>query len=174
MALPHVATKGVCIVRPDSADHANYRFLTMPGAQLHASLAEVHVGRAELRLFGNRAGILSLANILLWLVANSWRREFLSLAELSCVQLAGSLSVFIRLGDGAATGRHGSVVRLDRGELLEWSISEDDLRQVALLVHDLACDPAHEYDRLLMEDSSEFDVHLRMTDATAWLNAGVV
>ena len=32
---------------------------------------------------GNRAGLLSLANVLLWLVSHAWRREFLSLAELA-------------------------------------------------------------------------------------------
>ena len=156
-----------------SADEANYRFLTVPGARLQASLSVGDAVRQELCLFGDRAGLLSLANVLLWFVANAWRREFLSFAELGFVDQLGPLSVRIRLSDEAATGRHGRVVREDRGESLEWSISEDDLRRAALGVHHLACDPGHEYDRLLMEDGSEFEIHLRMTDATTWLAAGI-
>jgi hypothetical protein len=160
-------------MRPNSADEANYRFLTVPGARLQCSLSAGDAARPELCFFGNRAGLLSLANLLLWLVANAWRREFLSFAELGFVEPLGPLSVRIRMSDEAAPGRHGRVVREDRGESLEWSITEDDLRQVALCVHHLACDPGHEYDRLSMDNGGEFEIHLRMTDAATWLAAGI-
>jgi hypothetical protein len=154
-------------------DEVDYHFLTAPGAALQVSIAGNDGGKPELRLFGNRAGVLTLANILLWLVANAQRREFLSLGQLGFVELAGLLSVCLRLIDEEPTRRDGRVVRLDRAELLEWSVSEDDLRRVALGVHRLACNPGHEYDRLLMGNDAEFEVQIRMTDAEAWLATGI-
>jgi hypothetical protein len=127
-------------------------------------------GSQELQVFGNRAGLISLANVLLWLVANAWRREFLSLAELPFVLLAAPLAVCVRLTNEGETSRHGLLTRADRREQFEWAISEEDLRRVALLVHDLASNPAHEYDRLLVADGSAAGVQIRMTDAAAWLN----
>src|SRR5207253_1946650 len=113
--------------------------------------------------------LLSLANVLLWFVANAWRREFLSLSELLFLHLAGGLSICIRLTDEAMTGKDGIVKRMDRHELLEWSIGEDDLRRAALSIHHVVSFYGQEYDRLLMGEESEFDVHVRMTDAAQWL-----
>ena len=78
----------------DDADE--YRFLTTTGARVECRLEFVDDAH-ELQLFGNRAGLLSLANILLWFVANAWRRELLSLGEQGFVQLTPPLSVGIRL-----------------------------------------------------------------------------
>jgi hypothetical protein len=140
-----------------------------PGAVVKARLAADEQGQSELQVFGNRAGLLSLANVLLWLVANAWRREFLALAELPFVQVEAPLAVCLRLTDAAATGRDGVLSRTDRGEQFEWSIPEDDLQRIALLVHRLASNPGHEYDRLLVAEGSAAGVHVRMTDAAAWL-----
>src|SRR5262249_52386483 len=131
---------------PPPSDDAEYRFLTMPGASLHVRLETCPPEPAELQLFGNRAGLLSLANVLLWLVTNSWRRELLSLAELPFVRVEPPLAVCLRLTAEEAMGRDGLVTRSDRGEQLEWEFTEDDLKRVALQIHDLACCPAHEYD----------------------------
>lgn len=144
-------------------DPTEYCLFTTPGAMLTARVVRTSYN-PELQLFGNRRGILSLANIFLWLVANAWRREFLSLAELGFVQLEDLLSVTLRLTD-APEASHGTILRLDNQQLLEWSISESGLQQVALWLHDLASKPEHEYDRLLMSDASEYAVHVRMTDA---------
>jgi hypothetical protein len=153
-----------------SPDEADYRFLTAPGAAVTVRLTvDVH-GRAELEVFGNRAGLLSLANVLLWLRANAWRRELLTFAELPFVEVELPLAVCLRLTDAEATGLDGLLLRTDRGEQLEWTIGEDDLQRVALLVHRLASKPAHEYDRLSMAEGSTAAVHVRMTDAAAWLH----
>ena len=71
---------------PATGDAAEYRFLTAPGACVQCRLVGEQGGR-ELQVFGNRAGLLSLANVLLWFVANAWRREFLSFRELEFMQL---------------------------------------------------------------------------------------
>jgi hypothetical protein len=72
-----------------SSDEAEYQFLTAPAAMVHVRLAADAQDGPELQVFGNRAGLLSLANVLLWLLANTWRREFLSLGELPFVRVEG-------------------------------------------------------------------------------------
>lgn len=155
---------------PFSPDEADYRFLTAPGAAVCVSLAEDEQGQPELQIFGNRAGLLSFANVMLWFVANAWRREFFALAELPCVQVEAPLSVSVRMTDTEATGRDGLLARTDWSAQFEWSISEDDLERVALLVHQLTSNPAHEYDRLFVAEGSAAGIHIRMIDAAEWLN----
>jgi hypothetical protein len=147
-----------------ASDDADYRFFSAPNAAVRIRLAADDQGQLELRVFGNRAGLLSLANVLLWFVANAWRREFLSLAELPFVQAEAPLSVCLRLTDADATGRDGVLSRTDHGEQFEWAIPEDDLKRVALLVHRLVSNPGHEYDRLMMAEGSATGVHVRMVN----------
>ena len=157
-------------MQPPSPDEADYRFLTAPGAAVRVRLAADERGQPELQVFGNRAGLLSLANVLLWLVANAWRREFLALAELPFVHVEAPLAVCLRLTDADATGRDGLLYRTDRGEQFEWAVPEDDLKRVALLVHRLVSNPGHEYERLRVAEGSTAEVHVRMTDAAEWLH----
>lgn len=147
-----------------SGDAAEYKFLTTHGARIECRLAGLP-DTQELQLLGNRAGLLSLSNVFLWFIANAWRREFFSLGELDFVCLDGPLSVCIRLADDGAVESHGILRRQDRGEMLEWVITEEGLTRVALWMHRLASNPAHEYDRLLVADGSEYGVHVRMSDA---------
>jgi hypothetical protein len=161
------------VMPPNSSDDADYRFLTAAGATVWVRLGADKHGRHELQIFGNRAGLLSLANVLLWLVANSWRREFLTLAELPFVRIELPLAVNVRMTATEPTGRDGLVCRTDRGEQFEWTISEDDLLRVALVVNRLVSDPGHEFDRLLLGEGSAAEIHVRMTDVARWLaNAG--
>src|SRR5262245_304142 len=159
-------------MQPPSGDAAEYRFLTAPGACVQCRLVEEQ-GRRELQVFGNRAGLLSLANILLWFVANAWRREFLSFGELEFVRLDGRLAVCLRITDEVPADSHGILHPQDRGESLEWAIAEEGLKQVALWMHHIVSKPSHEYDRLLVAEGSECGVHVRMTDAAEWLQRGV-
>ena len=71
-------------------------------------------------------------------------------------------------------GSHGSLRRQDKGESLEWAISEEGLQMVALWIHRLVSRPAHEYDRLLVAEGSECGVHVRMTDCAEWLARGIL
>jgi hypothetical protein len=155
-------------MQPASGDAAEYRFLTISGACVECRLDEEQGGR-DLQVFGNRAGLLSLANILLWFAANAWRRELLSFGELGFVQLDAGLAVCLRIAAGMRADPHGFLHLQDRGESLEWAITEEGLKRVALWVHGLVSKPGHEYDRLLMAEGSECGVHVRMTDAAEWL-----
>ncbi len=152
-----------------TSDAAHVRFMTAPGAYLSCSLEGDAKGRPEVLLRGNRSGILSLANVLLWLRAVASRRELLSLAELPFVEFKGNIALHIRVGAESATGGHGVVQKLDRGNEFEWTIQEDDLQAVGLSVHWLAANPAHEYTRLEVESESAADIHIRMADVSEWL-----
>jgi hypothetical protein len=156
-------------VQPQSHHDSPYRFFTVPSASVQIRVASSSQGGPELQIFGNRAGLLSLANVLLWFIANASRREFLSLGDLPFVHEAGSRSIHIRLTMEDGTGHHGSLCRKDKREQLEWTISEDDLQQVALLMHRLTSVPEHEYDRLEMSADSDAGIQVRMTDATEWI-----
>ena len=68
-----------------TSDEAHIRFMTAPGAHLIVRVGGDARGESEVLLHGNRSGILSLANVLLWLHAVAWRRELLSLGELPFV-----------------------------------------------------------------------------------------
>jgi hypothetical protein len=150
--------------QPPNEDADEYHFLTSKGAHIDCRLASIS-DKQELELFGNREGLLSLANIFLWLVANAWRREFLSLGELDFIELTAGLVVCIRLSDDDDPAAHGILHLLDKGESLEWVITEEGLQQVALWIHRLVSCPSHEYDYLLLPDHSYCGVHIRIKDA---------
>jgi hypothetical protein len=158
---------GTADMQPRSPDEADYQFLTAPGAVVSIRLA-AYRGRPEIQFFGNRAGLLSLANVLLWLIANAWRRELLSLAELPFVRVEAPLAICLRVATAEPTGRDGVLSRTDRGEQFEWTFAEEDLTRLALVIHRLASDPGHEYDRLLLAEGSAAEVQIRMTDAAEW------
>jgi len=155
-------------VRPAAGDLSEYKFLTSPGAAIQCRL--VSEPETELQLFGNRRGLLSFSNVLLWFLANAWRREFLSLGELDFVRLDDQLSVCIRITEEMElpSGSDGTLRLLDRGKSLDWAITEEGLQRVALLTHRLVSNPSHEYDRLLMAQDSACGVHVRMIDAVDW------
>jgi hypothetical protein len=84
---------------PTVTDETEYALLVLPDALVTVSrrTSERALG---LLLLGNRVGMASLSNILLWLKANAYRREFLSLTELSFIRAETSLSLCIRVSGG--------------------------------------------------------------------------
>ena len=152
-----------------TSDEAHIRFMTVPGAHLVLRLGSGAQGQSEVLLLGNRSGLLSLANVLLWLQAMVWRRELLSFGELPFVESEGRIALHIRVGANEATGGHGVLRKLDRGDEFEWVIAEDDLQRVGLSIHRLAANPDHEYERLDVGTASAAGIHIRMADAREWL-----
>src|SRR5712691_5293522 len=94
-----------------TSDEAHIRFMTLPGAHLVVSLGADNDGRAELLLLGNRAGLLSFANVVLWLRAVASRRELLSFSELPFVETKGPIALHIRIAADDATGSRGPKAR---------------------------------------------------------------
>ena len=144
------------------SDEAEYALLTAPGAALTISLGGPFEGLPEVHILGNREGMLSLANVLLWLHAHIWRREFLSLTALPFVHRQGKVALSLRVLAEDAVGDDGSLHLLDKDCEYEWRVPEDDLRHLALGVHRLACVPAHGYDRLPAVQRGEAWVRLEL------------
>jgi hypothetical protein len=152
-----------------TSDAAHIGFMTAPGAHLVLRLETDAKGQPELLLHGNRSGLLSLANVLLWFHAIAWRRELLSFGELSFVEPQGSVALHIRVGATDPTGGHGVVQKLDRGDEFESTVREDDLQSVALSVHRLAANPDVEYMRLEVASGRVAGIYIRMADVREWL-----
>jgi hypothetical protein len=152
-----------------TSDDAHIRFMMVPGAHLALDQGADGDGQPEILLLGNRAGLLSLANVVLWLRAVSWRREMLSLGELPFVETRGAMRLLIRVSADDATGAHGAIRKHDRGAEFEWLIPEDDLQSVGLSIHLLAASPDAEYQRLDVEAKSDAGIQIRMADAREWL-----
>ena len=152
---------------PTVADETEYALLVLPEALISVSSqsSECALG---LRLYGNRRGLASLSSILLWLKANAYRREFLSLTELSFIRSEASLSLSVRISEGEGSSNLGELHTLDRDSEIEWDMTEDDLQRIALRLHYLASVPEHEYE-VLEVGSSKAQVELRLSDAAVYL-----
>ncbi len=148
-------------------DSSHLRFLTPQEASLLAQISTDSSGAPELQLFGNRAGLLSLANCAFWLYFNAERRAVLSLAELPCLDPA-SRKVTILASDADDSGSYG-ILRIAPDASVEWVIPEDSLFRFAWLVHSLVCRPGHEYDRFEVEPASSLLLQVRMIDVQHWL-----
>ena len=141
-------------------DEDEYRLLTQPRASLAISLDPPFEGLPQIHVFGNREGMLSLANVLLWLLANDWRREFLSITSLPFVQGQGDIALSIRVLDEDGTSDCGWLQLMDKGQQFEWCLPEDDLRRLGLTAHHLACFPEHGY--ALLPNTRRGDASVRL------------
>lgn len=150
------------------ADEAEYRFLTTKDSCVDVGISAEDDGTSELQLFGNRAGLLSLANVLLWFYANAYRREFLSLGVLPFIRLKMPCSVCLRMTTEGPEKGFGTLRRVDKDQQWEWVFSEDQVKNLGLSIHSLVSLPEHGYDRF-MEPCFEIEVHIRMTDVQEWM-----
>lgn len=151
------------------ADADHLQFLTYRDSSVIASVSECKNDGRELLLQGTRGGILSLSNILLWMQANNWRRELLSLTDLPFFK-ADSLDIWIRNTDDVEGPECYGTLRYDSTQTnIEWSVSDQELEGAALALHRLACLPEHEYDYFQMSPASDLNLRARMSDASAWL-----
>jgi hypothetical protein len=151
---------------PIGTDAAEYVLLALPEAAVVAALSTGDAPAWRIRLLGNRQGIASLASVLLWLHANTYRREFLSLTALPFVEPENGLAITVRVSEGEGSD-FGRVRRLDGAFEFEWELAEDDLQALALRLHHLACVPEQEYDLIEVGSTGEARVEIRLSDARA-------
>ena len=157
------------------SDDSEYNLLTYPGSELNISVARDPGRATEIRLYGNRPGILSLANILLWFLAREFEREVISLTSLRFAKVEGSASLSVRVSDEVITPEQAGTVRAREGAShFEWLLPEDDLRHVALSLHRMACFWEHEYDLYPYADEHVRDarIHARVIDVEQYLPHG--
>lgn len=147
------------------SDENDLGFFCFQGAAVTARLSRTE-DFSVVQFFGNREGIASLANILLWMQTNNSRREFLSLTGLPFVTIEGDISLVIRICGEDAPDYFGVVTNLDGKAQFEWQLSDDDLLRVAVNVFQIAADPWHEYNRLASGDA---EIEFRLTDLDRWI-----
>lgn len=176
----HVRFVGLCLLRvafqigfgpklSKLTQESEYKFFALAGAKLTVSLRREFKKPAEICVFGNRAGVGSLANLLFWLLGNSYQSEVLPVTSLPFVDVKDRVSLAIRLVDGDGNGNLGSIRAIDENSQFEWELAEKDLRGLALAVHRLACRPEHEYDIFPLGEDTEANFHIRLTDIDTWL-----
>lgn len=153
---------------PTVSDEAEYALFVLPHAVVAVSLVSSEQA-LNIRLEGNRVGIASLATILLWLRANAFRREFLSLTALPFVQSESDLVLIVRISPDEGGCNFGQVRCLDGAAEFEWELTEDDLQRLALRLHCLASVPEREYEVLEVSPSGEVQIEIRLSDARAYL-----
>ena len=144
-------------------------FFSQPDAELTISLHGEAGRLPQIRLWGNRRGILSLANLVLWLWVGADSDE-LSLAELPFVSSTDGSSLILVVDDAIESANR--VWRRQAG-VYDWHLSDDMVRRVGLTIHNLAARPAHEYDAFVAGEELMFnttaEVEIRMTDIDDYL-----
>ena len=154
---------------PTLSDESEYALLVLPGAAVTIHPSAGRDPALRIQFLGNREGMASLANILLWLRANAYRREFLSLTALPFIRPGGRLAVTVRVSPDEGGGDLGRLRCLDGSGEFEWRLTEDDLQELALRLHYLASVPEHEYELLEVGPPGEARVEIRLSDARGYL-----
>ena len=102
--------------------------LILPDALLKLIVADGDA-RAEVHVVGNGAGVVSLANVLRWLVTAD--REALHLPDLSFVWSAAAASLSVHRTREGHEGRYGVLRRLEAQKAYAWLLDASELPRLA-------------------------------------------
>src|SRR5258705_8274833 len=148
------------------SDEIEYGLFILPSAFIALSVSSI-APTWRMQFLGNRQGMASLASVCLWLGANAYRREFLSLTALPFIKSVSDVAVMVRVSAAEGTGRFGLVRRLNGASEVEWELSEEELQRLALRLHYLASVPEHEYE--LLEVGPAAQIEIRLSDARTYV-----
>jgi len=115
----------------------------LPGAEVTAELTTPNwAKRPVIEILGNRQGLLSLGNLLMWVCGAAADLETFSITGLSFVHARSSLSLIVvqSLDDQERAGR---VVRVDKDQQFEWRVHQETLERMAI---GLMCVAFYPYD----------------------------
>lgn len=118
-------------------------WLILPDSHLYISLHERPSKLPRIEITGNPRGMVSIANIFLWLASPTTDFDSISITALPFISVDSALSLTAHLlpEDEVETKYHGKLVRLDKSVQYEWQASEQQIINVTLLVHQLGCTP---------------------------------
>jgi hypothetical protein len=102
--------------------------LILPDALLKLIVADGNT-RAELHVIGNNAGVVSLANVLRWLVAAE--RDALHLHDLPFVWSTAAASLTVHRTANTHEGRYGHLQRLGAQRTFAWLLDATELPRLA-------------------------------------------
>jgi hypothetical protein len=128
----------------DARFSADYSWLIHPMAK-----AEIVLGGPSLNVYGNRFGIMTLANIFLWL-AGPDEYEYLSISGLPFMRSSSGICLYIRLDTSRddrycnSCGRfrlehQGTLMLMDKHMQYEWRVPAEGLSECAVIIHEQAC-----------------------------------
>jgi hypothetical protein len=138
------------------------KWAILPDAALDARLMPKSPrGKPTVEILGNRSGVLSLGNLLLWASSDPSWHESLSITELSFARVESALRLRV-IQEMENKADPGYVRRTDANVQFEWVLNEDSLRLAALGIINVAFTP-EAYTPLYFEPplSDDSDAQLR-------------
>jgi hypothetical protein len=110
-------------------------WVVLPGSLLTAELATRQwTKKPVIEIIGNRQGLVSLGNILLWKCFS--QEESLSITALEFIKVKSTLSLTVvesMRGDDSS----GRLIRVDKDQQFEWLIDDEHLEKQAVYVIDM-------------------------------------
>ena len=134
-------------------------------SQLHLSIHERPTKLPLVEITGNPRGMVSIANILLWLASPATDYDSLSISALPFLTVDSALGLTVLLipEDEAENHCQGRLVRLDKAMQFEWQTTEQELIHVALLAHQIGCTPEKGYFDACFSSDSDADMMFELT-----------
>ena len=116
-------------------------WVVMPDSSLTAELVNRQWAKKPvIEIIGNRQGIFSLGNLLLWISFHSPDTESLSITGLPFVHAKSALSLTVVQSDDYSD-KYSKLVRMDKDQQFEWLIKDDILQRQGLCLIDIAFTP---------------------------------
>lgn len=140
-------------------------WLILPDSRLHISLLERPAKLPLVEITGNPRGMVSIANIFLWLASPATDFDSISITALPCVTVESSfgLTALLVPENEVDAKRQGKLMRLDKAKQYEWRAAENQIIDVALGTHIIGCTPEKGYIDVFLQDGSDADMLFELT-----------
>ncbi|MHC4173411.1 MAG: hypothetical protein ACYTBX_14520 [Planctomycetota bacterium] len=116
-------------------------WIVLPGSSLTAELTKKQESdKPVIEIYGNRQGLASLGNLLLWVSTSSTENESLSITGLPFVNVKSALS-FTVVQPELSGSFYGIIKRVDKAEQFHWLINSDLLQKEAIDILDVSYTP---------------------------------
>ena len=112
-------------------------WVILPGASLAAELEVDGWRKPTITIEGNREGLFSLGNLLLWISLSSVEHESLSITGLPFVHAKSSLCLIV-VQPMEGSDEYGKLVRTDKDKQFQWLIKNELLEKEAVGILDVA------------------------------------
>ena len=116
-------------------------WIVPPGAFLTAELARRSWSdKPIIEICGNRQGLFSLGNLLLWISLHSSDTESLSITGLPFVHFKSTLSLTV-VQPMKGSDEYGKLIRTDKDKQFQWIIKDELLQREAIYIIDIGLTP---------------------------------
>lgn len=112
-------------------------WVILPGSSLTAELEVEGWPKPTIVIAGNREGLFSLGNLLLWISTSSVEHESLSITGLPFVHAQSTLCLIV-VQTMESNDQCGKLIRTDKDKQFQWLITDEQLEREAIGVLDIA------------------------------------